>query len=460
MAPDSAAPVPYDPRAVELRSFHDCVPAFLDGSDTPRLYLERCLEHMSVREPEVKAFVAMDAEAARAAADAATARYRDGRPLSPVDGMPFAVKDLFKTADFPTELNSPLLAGDRHDLDSAHVYALRRGGAVLLGKTTLPELGSGRPADTRNPFDLARSPGGSSSGSAAAVGAAMLPVAIGSQGRGSLLRPASFCGNVAFKPTFGALHSGGMLWRSPSYSVLGVHAGNTTDCWRTAWQIATVVGGDPGHPGLFGVPALEVRRPQRLIRLETAGWAITEPTLREKFDAFLGDLAGQGIEIITRQDDPEIEAFEQALATIPDFQPPLAAWEIKWPALLLRDKGRDLIDAGLVARFEAGETMTLADYRRSLAGLDALRAAFAPIAPKADACITLSTPTPPPLGTATGNSVYGDPSSCLGAPAWSLPLLECEGLPMGLQLLGQPHEDYRLGCLGAWMMEAYLAPDD
>lgn len=456
MAPVAAGPTPYDPRTVQLRSFHDCVPAFRDGSDTPRLYLERCLEHMSVREPEVGAFVVMDAEAARAAADAATGRYRAGNPLSPVDGMPYAVKDLFKTADFPTELNSPLLAGDRHILDSAHVYALRRGGAVLLGKTTLPELGSGRPADTHNPFDLARSPGGSSSGSAAAVGAAMLPVAIGSQGRGSLLRPASFCGNVAFKPTFGALHSGGLLWRSPSYGVLGIHAGNTTDCWRTAWQIATVVGGDPGHPGLFGEAALEASKPARLIRLDTLGWAVTDALMKEKFEAFLDDLRGQGVDIVSRRDDPDIEAFETALATIPDFQPALAAWEIKWPALLLRDKGRDLIDAGLVARLEAGETMTLADYRRTLDALEKLRAAFAAIRGKADGCVTLSTPTPPPLGTATGDSVYGDPSSCLEAPAWNLPLLECGGLPMGIQIMGQPHDDYALGCIGRWMMDAIL----
>lgn len=439
-----------------MRSFHDCLAGFMAGTDNPRLYLERCLEQMAAREPEVKAFVVMDADAARGAADAATARYRDGRPLSPVDGMPFAVKDLFKTAGFPTELNSPLLKGDRHALDAACVYALRQGGAVLLGKTTLPELGSGQPAATRNPFDLARSPGGSSSGSAAAVGAGMVPLAIGNQGRGSILRPASFCGNVALKPTYGALHSGGMLWRSPSYSVLGLHAGNITDCWRAAWRIATLVGGDPGHPGLFGEPDLRPRKPARLIRLETAGWAITEDPLKETFDAFLAGLRERGVEIVSRHDDPDIEAVERALATIPDFQPDLAAWEIKWPALLLRDKGRDRISDKLVTRFEAGEAMTLDDYRRSLDALNRLRALFATLQGKADTYITLSAPTPPPLGDGTGNSVFGDPSSCLAAPAWNLPLLANDGLPMGIQLLGHPHDDYALGCLGQWMMEVFL----
>jgi len=446
----------YDPQMVELRSFHDAVPDFIAGTDSPRLYLERCLEHMAFREPDIKAFVVMDADAARAAADAATARYREGRPLSLVDGMPFAVKDLFKTADFPTELNSPLLKGDRHAIDAAHVYALRQGGAVLLGKTTLPELGSGQPSATRNPFDSARSPGGSSSGTAAAIGGGMLPMAIGNQGRGSILRPSSFCANVALKPTFGALHSGGMLWRSPSYSVLGVHAGNTIDCWRSAWQIATIVGGDPGHPGLLGEPELASKKPVRLMRLDTAGREITEPQLQEKFESLLRELEERDVEIISRRDDPDIEAFEEALTTIPDFQPDLAAWEIKWPALLIRDMGRDQINERLVERFEAGETMSLADYRASLAALNKLRDAFAAIKGKADACITLSTPTPPPVGNSTGNSVYGDPSSCLEAPAWNIPLLESQGLPMGIQLLGHPHDDYALGCIGRWLMESFL----
>ncbi|MDC0033503.1 amidase family protein, partial [Alphaproteobacteria bacterium] len=270
-------------------------------------------------------------------------------------------------------------------------------------------------------------------------------------------RPSSFCGNVALKPTFGALHSGGMLWRSPSYSVLGIHAGNLIDCWRTAWQIATVVGGDPGHPGLFGEPNLTANQPVRLIRLDTAGWAIAEAPLKEKFEVYLTDLQSRGVEIISRQDDPDIEAAEQALATIPDFQPDLAAWEIKWPALLLRDRGRDQINERLIERFEAGETMSLQDYRRSLDALTALRQAFAAIKGRADACISLSTPTLPPIGYATGNSIFGDPSSCLKAPAWNLPLLECQGLPMGIQLLGHPHDDYRLGCLGSWMMKNFLS---
>jgi len=373
--PIPVVPETYDPATVELCSFHDAVPGFLEGSDTPRAYLERCLDVIAAREPSIRAFVVMDVEAARLAADQSTERYNAGKPFSRTDGMPFAVKDLFKTTDFPTELNSPLLKGERHRFDSAHVYAMRKGGAVILGKTTLPELGSGQPAVTRNPFNLERSPGGSSSGSAASVGAAMLPVAIGSQGRGSVLRPASFCGNVALKPTYGAVHSGGLLWRSPSYSTIGIHSSNITDCWQTAWQIAQTVGGDPGHPGLFGKANVVSSKPRRLIRLDTLGWAIAESGIQERFEEFLRKLEKEEVEIVSRHDDPSVEAFEQALATIPDFQPDLAAWEIQWPALLLRNLGRDQIKERLVDRFEFGEKMSLDEYRVTLKALDGLRGA-------------------------------------------------------------------------------------
>ena len=455
-SPLSVVPESYDPATVELCSFHDAIPSFLEGSDTPRAYLERCLDVIAAREPSIKAFVVIDIEAARAAADQSTERYKVGKSLSRIDGMPFAVKDLFKTADFPTELNSPLLKGERHRFDSAHIYAMRKGGAVILGKTTLPELGSGQPALTRNPFNLERSPGGSSSGSAASVGAAMLPVAIGSQGRGSVLRPASFCGNVALKPTYGAVHSGGLLWRSPSYSTIGIHSSNITDCWRTAWQIAQTVGGDPGYPGLFGDAEVASAKPKRLIRLDTLGWALTESGIKERFEEFLFLLGNAGVEIVPRHDDPAVQAFERALATIPGFQPDLTAWEMQWPALLVRDRGRDQIKERLVDRFEFGEKMSLDEYRITLNALYKLRDTFDSLEGTADGFITLPTPTMPPVGDATGDSVFGDPSSCLEAPAWSFPLLQENGLPLGIQLLGNKHQDYRLGQIGQWMMKKFL----
>src|SRR5258705_8495097 len=156
--------------------------------------------------------------------------------------------------------------------DNAAVWALRAAGAVVLGKTTTAELGGSHPGPTTNPFDPARTAGGSSSGSAAAVAARMLPAAIGTQVGGSIIRPAAYCGNVALKPTQGGINRGER--QTTSMSTTGVHAGCIEDMWQVAIEITRRAGGDPGRLGLFG-PATppEATKPQRLIVLESAGWA-------------------------------------------------------------------------------------------------------------------------------------------------------------------------------------------
>ena len=451
--PNGEITISYDPKTNRLLSFFDAVPGFRDGSDTPRAYLERCIDTIEARAPEIQAFASIDLTAARHMADESMARYADGQALSAVDGMPVGIKDLFKTSDLPTGLGSPLYKDKHHHLDAAHVWALKRGGAIIVGKTATPELGSGTPPPTRNPYNPDHTPGASSSGSGAAVGAAMLPVATASQGRGSILRPASFCANVALKPTIGALHCGGLMWRSPSYGVLGVHAGTIEDCWITAQHIASTVGGDPGYPGLFGPPEMEdAVKPKRLVKLETAGWTRSEGPAKEKFEAYLETLRAEGIEIVGRKEEEAVEKFEQALLSILEFRPALAAWEIKWPGAAVVEKGGDAITPGFAERLAEFDAMTLDHYRRSLAALGALRRDFARFEDFADGFITLCSPTMPPLYPETGDSVFGDVSSCLGAPAWSLPLLEDRGLPMGVQLMGNPHRDYELGCIGRWMM--------
>ncbi len=449
---------PYDPRTVELRTFHDAVPGFLDGSDTPRDYLERCLEAIEAREPEVKAFVVTNIEGAREAADRSTERYREGRPLSLVDGMPVCIKDLYETVDMPTQMNSPVYEGWQSNRDAAHVYALRRGGAGIVGKTVTTEFGQATPGPTRNPFDLSRTPGGSSSGTAAAVGAGMLPAGSGSQVRGSIQRPASYCGNYALKPTFGALNRGGGHSMSPSQSVLGVHAGSLEDCWRTAFHISSTVGGDAGHPGLYGKPALEAAvKPQRLVRLETRAWPDTEEETREIFERFVSEVAGHGVEIVSRRDDERVEALEQALLTIPGFMFDIFAYEMRWPTWGYRDMEGDLLSEAVLERLARGEKLSPEDYRNRLAMRDKLRQAFAALADAFDGYLTLSAKGPPPIGMPVGDPVYGDVSSCLGAPAWNLPLLADRGLPMGIQLLGHPHEDYDLALRGRWFAQACLA---
>ena len=248
----------YDPKTFRGLTFHDALPAFRDGSDSPRAYLERCLEVIEAREPVLQALVATDIEGAREAADASAERWRTGRPLSPVDGMPVGIKDLLETRTMPTEMGCKAYRGNFPKRDNAAVAALREAGALILAKTVTAELGGAHPGPTTNPFDPARTPGGSSSGSAAAVAAGMLPAAIGSQVGGSIVRPAGYCGNVALKPSRGAINRGER--QASSQSVNGVHANSIEDMWRVAAEIAKRAGGDPG---IGASPARRIRRPPR-----------------------------------------------------------------------------------------------------------------------------------------------------------------------------------------------------
>ena len=223
----STMPKSYDPRDFRALTFHDAVARFRDGSDTPRAYLERCLETIHEREPVVQAFVVVNEAGGRAAADASTTRWRDGRPLSPIDGLPIGIKDLLETKDMPTQMGCEAYRGNFPKRDNAAVWALRQAGAVILGKTVTAEIGGSHPGPTTNPFDPARTPGGSSSGSAAVIAARMVPAALGTQVGGSVIRPAAYCGTLALKPTQGGINRGER--QTTSMSTTGVHAGSIED---------------------------------------------------------------------------------------------------------------------------------------------------------------------------------------------------------------------------------------
>ena len=226
---------------------------FASGADTPRDFLERCLADIAALEPKIGAFVYLNLEGARAAADQSSARWCAGRPRSKIDGMPIGIKDIIETADMPTENGSPLFAGFRSERDGASVAALREAGAVIVGKTVTTEFASTEPRGTRNPHDLRRTPGGSSSGSAAGVAAGMVSTALGTQVIGSTIRPASYCGCIGFKPSVGGINRGGS-YDYFSQSCTGVLAASLEDAWLVAVNIAARAGGDPGYPGLQGSP--------------------------------------------------------------------------------------------------------------------------------------------------------------------------------------------------------------
>ena len=444
-------------------TFHDAARRFTDGNDSPRAYLERCLETIAQREPVVKALVATNEAGARAAADASAARWKAGKPLSPIDGMPVGIKDLLETKDMPTEMGCAAMKGNFPKRDNAGVWALRQAGAVILAKTVTAELGGSQPGPTTNPFDPARTPGGSSSGSAAAVGANMMPAAIGTQVGGSIIRPAAYCGNFALKPTQGGINRGERL--ATSMSTHGPHAGCLEDMWQVAIEMAKRCGGDRGSLGLMGPDTLPAAiKPDRLIVLETEGWAEVDPATKAGFAQLLDQLKAAGVTLIRRADHPFVEALEKAIANGRAVCNGVTSWENRWYQRGMLDAAPDGISARGQATLQA---------RRSH---DAGRLSHQPARPPAGAAgahgggaagrrrdhallsrsgagLVGDVAGEPLAPRPTGDFVFNAPSSMLFAPVVTVPLMSVGGMPVGVQLMGQQHEDARMTGLARWFSE-------
>jgi Asp-tRNA(Asn)/Glu-tRNA(Gln) amidotransferase A subunit family amidase len=457
----------YDPREFKALTFHDAVPRFRDGSDTPRAYLERCLETIAAREPVVKAFVVLNEAGARSTADASSARWKAGSPLSAIDGMPVAIKDLLETRDMPTQMGCEAYRGNFPKRDNAAVWALREAGAVIIGKTVTAELGGSHPGPTTNPFDVTRTPGGSSAGTAAAIASRMVPAGLGTQVSGSIIRPAAFCGNVALKPTMGAINRGER--QTTSMSTTGVHAGCIEDMWQVAIEIARRAGGDPGRPGLFGpVSVPPAAKPECLIVLESAGWAALDAASRTAFESLLENLRRAGITLLRRKDHPWIEALEASIANANEIANNITAWENRWYQANLVEQHPQGVSERLKATVRKAVAMTPDDYRALLLQRAAAQQCHVTLAPLADAILMLSCAGPAPLWPGdvpgqplaprpTGDPVFNAPSSMLYAPAVTMPLLSVGGMPVGVQLMGQQHEDARMTALARWMLST-VAP--
>jgi Asp-tRNA(Asn)/Glu-tRNA(Gln) amidotransferase A subunit family amidase len=415
---------------------------FASGADTPRDFLEACLAQLAALEPKIGAFVHLNLEGARVTADQATARWREGKPLSPIDGMPMGIKDIIETIDMPTEQGSPLFVGCRTERDAASVVALREAGAVIVGKTVTTEFAATEPRGTRNPHDLRRTPGGSSSGSAAAVASGMLSTALGTQVIGSTIRPGSYCGCIAFKATVGALNRGGS-YDGLSQSATGVLAATLEDAWQVAYEIATRAGGDPGYPGLFGPASAPAPvKPRRLAFLETAGWTDASGDAKQAMADALARLKAAGIDVRTRQSDAKVAAVEDAIAPARPLSMRINGWESRWPLNTYRERDASKISRVMLARLAEAEAMSLGDYRNDLAQREQARALYAGLAADCDACVSLAAPAAAPLGLeSTGNPNCTVHASLLGIPAVSLPVLQEQGLPLGLQVTGFVHGD-------------------
>jgi len=428
-----------------MRPYLPATAKFTGGEDSPRAFLERCLAALEAWEPAIGAFVTLNLAAARVAADESTRRWRAGKPLSAIDGMPIGIKDIIETIDLPTQNGSPLFEGFCSERDAASVAALREAGAVIVGKTVTTEFAATEPRGTRNPWDTARTPGGSSSGSAAAVAVGAISAGLGTQVLGSILRPASFCGCFGFKPTVGAINRGGS-YDGLSQSVHGPLAASLPEAWQVAYEIAQRAGGDPGFPGLYG-PAMPpaAAKPRKLAVFETDGWTVATAAARRALEGAVAKLRSAGIEIASRHDHERVTAAESAIHGARDLSIAINAWESRWPINTYRARDAGKLSKTMLDRGRQAEAMTLEDYRRHIADRDRRRAVYHTLAQGFDACITLSARGAAPIGLGSpGDPIFVVPGSMLGIPAVSLPVLDDGGLPLGLQLLGFAHRDASL----------------
>ncbi|MEX6509025.1 amidase [Jiella sp. M17.18] len=443
----------------KISSYTSHAKAFASGEDSPVTFLEASLEAIGKREPVVKAFKAMAIERARKEAAESKARWKRGEPLSPIDGMPVGIKDILETQDMPTGQGSPIWEGFATRRDSASVQALREAGALILGKTATTEFASrAQFAETTNPFDPTRTPGGSSSGSCAAVGAGFVPVALGTQVVGSTLRPASYCGVVGYKPSIGGINRGGS-YDYLSHSCTGVVATTLDDVWLTTKALVTRTGGDPGFQGVTGPDTPPPsRRPKTVVVLKTDGWSRATKGARDALASACGKLEAAGVNIVTSDGNTDLEAMDAAIREISALSDVILGWEGRWPLGSYARTDAEKLHPLTRDRVEKNRSLTQDDYIAALNFRAALRRRYASLLESADAVITLAATGAAPAGLeSTGDPGFNIPASVLGVPALSLPVLSDGHMPLGLQLMGRVDDDADLFAIAGWTMELFEA---
>lgn len=388
-----------------------------------------CLERIAERDDVVGAWQVVDPEAA-----VRQARERDrSAPRGPLHGVPVAVKDLIDTADLPTGYGSRIHAGHQPTADAACVTRLRRAGAVVLGKTVTTEFAAFAPGKTVNPLDPRRTPGGSSSGSAAAVADGMVPVALGTQTAGSVVRPASFCGVLGLKPTYGTVPTAGVKPLSGSLDTVGWFARTPGDL-----DLLRRVLSDAPHPA-----AEPVAPHPRVGFVRTPQWPAAEPSTRERIEQAVERLAGAA-HVEERPLPPQFDDLLHAQTTVMEREA-ARALDAEW-----REHRADLSDE-LAALLERGHAVSDAEYERALQLADACRAELPSVLAGLDFLLTPSAVDEAPLGRPTGDPVFCRTWTLLGVPTVSVPgLTGPAGMPLGVQVVTGQGTDGRTIAAAAW----------
>lgn len=404
------------------------------GELSPQTVAATAADAILAREPDIRAWSSLALEPARERAASLALELQAKGPRSPLHGVPFGAKDIFDTAGIPTEWGSATQRGRIPERDCDLVKKLDSLGCVLVGKTQTTAFAYYDTGPTRNPRDLARTPGGSSSGSAAAVAAGMVPLALGTQTQGSVLRPASFCGVAGFKPTFGLLPLGGVMAFAPTLDHAGIFAATSADievAWRSlgfesrgeAASAITVVDWPPG-----GNP---------------------ESTMTDAFRSAVRVLGESGVQVEWVKRPALFDPLPDALHTVMAYE---CARE---HAEHYRRHGRS-VGAKLATLLDEGLTITHEDYRSAIATLESAREQFATWIADHPLLVTPAALGPAPLGLgSSGDPRCNAPFTALGVPAVSIPIPGASP-PMGLQLVAESHADAKL-LAGAAAFEGLLS---
>jgi len=408
--------------------------------------MRACLDRVAAREETVQAWAFLDPEIALSNARAADARRKAGVVLGPLHGVPVGIKDVIETDDMPTENGSDLFRGQHTGRDAACVAMLRNAGAVIMGKTVTTELANTCPSKTRNPHNPEHTPGGSSAGSGAAVADFHVPLALGTQTAGSVIRPGSFNGIHALKPTVGRIPRDGVLMQSHTLDTVGVFGRSVEDLALITDSLSDFGASNLSrygarHPDLLSAMNQEAPAP-RFAFLETPAWPEADSGAQKAIE---GVVAGLGAQCVR-------ESLPSPFDRIIDFHGAVGAGEILayygHHAEASPDKVSDLLKARLAEsrQFDAG------DYVAALLAREPLNEALSALLDTYDAVLCLPAPGPAPYGLgSTGSPRFNGLWTYLGVPCVNLPRLSVDGLPLGVQLVGKPGEDGKLLRTAQWL---------
>ncbi|MGI9478801.1 MAG: amidase [Hyphomicrobiaceae bacterium] len=417
------------------------------GDISAEQLMQACLDRVAEREGDVRAWAYIDPEYALAQARRADEDLQAGRSVGALHGVPVGLKDVIDTADMPTQNGSALFEGRRTNHDAACVAALRAAGAIIMGKTVTTELANLNPSKTRNPHNIEHTPGGSSAGSGAGVADFHVPLALGTQTGGSVIRPASFNGVYGLKPTLGWIPRGGVLMQSHTLDTVGVY-GRSLDDIALIGDVLSVH--DPEDPHSFAGSRASLRNalqseppaPPRFAFLKTPAWDQAEPDAQHAIERVAESLGDQ-----CRLEEPS-SPFDQVV----DFHSTIIAVEDLAYYGKFMEEQPERLSENIKKRLVAAQQIRGDTYVKALLAREAVYAVLEKLLNNYDAVLCLASAGPAPRGfETTGNAIFNGLWTYLGVPCVSLPRLTVRDMPMGVQLVGMRGDEGRLLRTARWL---------